>query len=189
MFNKLKVLSGAETTLLGLLAGNPKTSFYSNEAAKKAGLSVGSASTALNALAGQGFVSCEKKGKMKFYRANLANAATRSFKVFSNCLALLPLAVAGSGKLVLYGSAAAGGDTEESDFDLACVTGDKRGAADKLAKTVEKVEKATGRKVSISYFSEADYHKLAQSSPAFYDGVEHGLVIAANAPAATSRNP
>lgn len=181
MFNKLKALSGAETALLWLLAANPKTAFYSNEAAKKAGLSVGSASAALNELARQGFVSCEKKGKMKFYRANLASAATRSFKVFSNCLALTPLAAAATGagaaKLVLYGSAAKGEDSEESDFDLACVTNDRKGAVEKMAKAAEKVEKATGKKVSLNYYGEADYHKLAQTSPAFYESVEHGIAL------------
>ena len=178
----MKTFSKSYLTFLELFGKHPETWFYSSEAAKRAGQSVGSSTRLLDQMVADGFLVSTQKGKMKFYRAHLRGPAMRSFKIFLNCLTLQPLRKtlwlgSGAKKLVLYGSAAKGEDTSTSDFDLLCITLNKEFTRKKLSSRLEKTGVEAKRKINVIYKTEAEYYREAEKNPAFHENVENGLVL------------
>jgi len=133
--------------VLGLLFGNPDRSFYANEIVRAAGVGVGTVQRELQGLAASGLVNVTSLGNQKHYQANhdspifeeLRGIATKAlapamavrqpqaqYAVGANpgALAIPRRAVAvlcrryGVKKLSLFGSAARGELTPESDVDL-----------------------------------------------------------------------
>jgi predicted nucleotidyltransferase len=114
-----------EQATLEFLSENADRSLYGVEVADEAGLSRGGVNVALRALARAGLLEAEDRGRMRFYRANLADARVRAFKALLNVSRLSPLAERLSGlslRVVLFGSAADGTNLPNSDVDLLVVT-------------------------------------------------------------------
>lgn len=133
--------------VLGLLFGNPDRSFYANEIVRAAGVGVGTVQRELQGLTASGLVKVTRLGNQKHYQANrespifeeLRGIATKAlapamavrepqaqYTVAANpgALTIPRRAVAGLcrrygvAKLSLFGSAARGELTPESDIDL-----------------------------------------------------------------------
>ena len=133
--------------VLGLLFGNPERSFYANEIVRAAGVGVGTVQRELQGLAASGLVKVTSLGNQKHYQANrdspifeeLRGIATKAlapamalhqpqanYAVASQspALAIPRKEIAalcrryGVKKLGLFGSAARGELTPESDIDL-----------------------------------------------------------------------
>jgi predicted nucleotidyltransferase len=118
-------VASLEQAVLAFLCAHADRSFYGVELAGEAGLSRGGANRALRKLARAGLVDAEDRGRMRFYRARLADPRVRSFKTLLSIDALGPLLERLSRlalRVVLFGSAAEGTDLPDSDVDLLVVT-------------------------------------------------------------------
>ena len=118
-------VASLEQTVLAFLCADAGRSFYGVEVAGEAGLSRGGVNRALRGLARAGLVEAEDRGRMRFYRARLADPRVRSFKTLLNIDALGPLLDRLSRlalRVVLFGSAAEGTNLPDSDVDLLVVT-------------------------------------------------------------------
>jgi DNA-binding transcriptional ArsR family regulator len=110
-----------EQAVLAFMTGDPHGSYYDRQVANETGLSRGAVNGALRSLAKSGLLRVERKGRMKFYSANLDDATVRSFKTLVNVARLTPFVrrlADHSLRIVLFGSAAEGRNAPESDFDL-----------------------------------------------------------------------
>lgn len=160
--------------ILTFLADMPEKTFYDSEVAKEAGLSVGATNQALKALAKEGYIKQETKGRMKFYSADLSNAIVRQFKVLINVLIienLIKNLKEVSNKIVLFGSSATGTNIKESDIDLFILANQPKKVLDiinnhPLAEKIQAVIKKP-----------ADYLTLKKKDPIFYEEVSKGFLI------------
>ena len=113
--------SAATMAILDALGQDPDTRYHVRAVAGKAGVSVGAASMILHTLEGTGMLTVEQVGNMMFYRYNLFDPVARQWKVLFSTNRLKPLADLvreAAQRVVLFGSAAEGTDTRESDVDL-----------------------------------------------------------------------
>jgi len=111
--------------VLGLLAKFSDQEFYERQAARRIGISFGSANQALNELYLTGAVRRRREGKMWFYSVDSSNAGIAEFKIMVNLMLVEPLVEQLKGiadRVVLYGSCALGRDTSRSDLDLFVVS-------------------------------------------------------------------
>ncbi len=118
-------VASLEQAVLAFLCANADRSFYGVEVAGEAGLSRGGVNRVLRELARAGLAEAEDRGRMRFYRARLADPRVRSFKMLLNIDALSPLLDRLSRlalRVVLFGSAAEGTNIPDSDVDLLVVT-------------------------------------------------------------------
>lgn len=118
-------VASLEQAVLAFLCAHADRSFYGVELAGEAGLSRGGVNRALRELARAGLVEAEDRGRMRFYRARLADPRVRSFKTLLNIDALGPLLQRlrrVALRVVLFGSAAEGTNLPSSDVDLLVVT-------------------------------------------------------------------
>lgn len=117
--------SAANMLILDTLGQDPETRYHVRAVAEKTGLSVGAASMILHTLEGTGMLTVEHVGNMKFYKYNLSNAFAQQWKMTFNIMHLKPLADDlrdMAERVVLFGSAADGTDTLDSDIDLFILT-------------------------------------------------------------------
>jgi len=118
-------VASLEQAVLAFLCAHADRSFYGAEVAGEAGLSRGGVNRVLRELARAGLAEAEDRGRMRFYRARLADPRVRSFKTLLNIDALSPLIDRLSRlalRVVLFGSAAEGTNIPDSDVDLLVVT-------------------------------------------------------------------
>jgi predicted nucleotidyltransferase len=118
-------VASLEQAVLAFLCAHADRSFYGVEVAGEAALSRGGVNRVLRELAKARLVETEDRGRMRFYRARLADPRVRSFKVLLNIDALSPLLDRLSRlalRVVLFGSAAEGTNIPDSDVDLLVVT-------------------------------------------------------------------
>jgi len=118
-------VASLEQAVLAFLCAHADRSFYGVELAGEAGLSRGGVNRVLRRLARARLVEAEDRGRMRFYRARLADPRVRSFKVLLNVDDLGPLVERLARlalRVVLFGSAAEGTNLPASDVDLLVVT-------------------------------------------------------------------
>jgi predicted nucleotidyltransferase len=131
-------VASLEQAVLAFLCAHADRSFYGVEVAGEAGLSRGGVNRTLRRLAEAGLVDAEDRGRMRFYRARLADPRVRTFKTLLNIGALSPLLGRLSRlalRVVLFGSAAEGTNLPDSDVDLLVVTN----SPDQVRKVVSSV--------------------------------------------------
>jgi predicted nucleotidyltransferase len=131
-------VASLEQAVLAFLCGHADRSFYGVEVAGEAGLSRGGVNRVLRKLAEAGLADAEGRGRMRFYRARLADPRVRAFKALLSIDALGPLLGRLSSlalRVVLFGSAAEGTNLPDSDIDLLVVTN----SPDRVRKVVSSV--------------------------------------------------
>ena len=176
MFEKMNLFNKASIKILAFLSKYPMSEFYEREIARKANVSVGAANQALKLLSENGLVIREKRGKMHFYKLNLKNPIVRQFKVLLNTIELNELinGIKGvSKKIVLFGSAATGEDTNESDIDLLIITNEK----EKIRKKITQLGKTLDRKLSPIVVNYNEFLKLKKENKALVKNIERGIVL------------
>ena len=139
-------------------------------------VSVGKTTQVTRQLKGLNLVTEEPKGKVRLYRYNLDDAAARYLKIFFDLLGATRISrgLTGSAdKVVLFGNAAEGTDTAESDIDLLIVTGDKRRTEASLRRSAEK----TSKRISPVIVDQQEFDRPRDSDPAFYEQVARGIVL------------
>lgn len=139
--------------------------------ARETGLSLGFISRTLRQLQKDDLISSRKRGRMLFCRVNHANAIVKQVKILVTVTELSPLLkklVPLSRRVVLFGSAARGENTAESDFDLFIV-------ADDPAK-VRVLVRSYPRVVAIVMRS-AEHVNLRKRDFALYDQIGRGITL------------
>ena len=167
-------LTKSEQIILKFLTKHTGETLYESEIAKNAFISVGSANQCLRELKSKEMVNLEKKGNMNFYSLNLENPLVRQFKitqVISQLNGLISKLKPLTDKAILFGSCAEGLDTQDSDIDLAVVSGQEEKAR-KLIKG-QKIE----REIQALIFSQSEFMALSEKDRPLYERIQKGIVL------------
>ncbi len=165
-------VASLEQAVLAFLCENAQRSFYGVEVSGEAGLSRGGVNRALRVLARAGLLEAEDRGRMRFYRANLADSRVRAFKALLNVSRLGPLVGRLSRlslRVVLFGSAATGTNLPDSDVDLLVVTN-----VPDRARRVLSSDEAPVQAVVVTPVGLAD---LERDNPVFAAEVKRGVEL------------
>jgi predicted nucleotidyltransferase len=153
---------GTKRKILALFFLNPGQEYYFSEVARLTGTGQGVVQRELKTLTDAGILNSEKRGRQKFYSVNgknpifqdLRNIVFKTFGVIGQIReALQPLAKKIRVAFV-YGSFARGEEVRSSDIDLFVIG---RTRLDELVNTLATVEKAIGREINPTLFSEAEF--------------------------------
>jgi DNA-binding IclR family transcriptional regulator len=115
------VSHSAKQRVLTYLADSPSQAFFENQIAQGSGVSIASAHYAVHALADEGLLRRESRGRRVAYAVDLAQPVARQWKVLLTLTRLEPLLLAlrpVADRVMLFGSCASGADHEDSDIDL-----------------------------------------------------------------------
>ncbi len=169
--------------IVEFLADAPSKSFYEREISAQCGISAGAVNSHMRLLKSLDIVHHERRGKTTFYRINLDNFISREFKTLFSMIRLQelvaqlrPLAK----RIILFGSAAEGTDTEESDIDLFILSSADR---EKIQGLIAKFGAGAGRKISpiiadskdLALMREKPIYKNIQRGRILWDEKEHGV--------------
>lgn len=153
---------GTKRKILALFFLNQDQQYYFSEVARLTGTRQGVVQRELNTLTVAGILDTEKRGNQRFYSVNrknpifhdLRNIVFKTFGVIGQIkVALEPLAKKVSVAFV-YGSFARGEEASGSDLDL-FVIGSAR--LDEIVSALSTVEKAIGREINPTLFSETEF--------------------------------
>lgn len=178
MINKY-VFSNISQKIIKYLLLNSGKACYEREIARGAGVSYGSANRILNILNEKGIVTRRAEGNMKYYTIDLFNPYLQEFKILTNMLFIEPLIEklkAYTYKIVLFGSCAAGQDTQESDIDLFILTTEEnivRAIINKYSHS----SKITNRKIQAIIETPADIIKKVDEDKVFMEQVNKGKIL------------
>lgn len=173
MTGKLIFFTNAQK-ILSFLIQNPDKEYFDRQISKLTGASKAGANFALRDLAKEGLIVREKKGRMYFYKALSNIPSIRYLKILQNIISLNHLIEKlkrYSLKIILYGSAAKGENTSDSDIDVFIMTRDIEEVReiifkDKLRERIQYVAHTPN-----------DFIKSRENSPVFYREVEKGIVL------------
>jgi Tfp pilus assembly protein PilW len=169
-----KLLGTSHARVYRHLAKNLGVSFMEAEIVSATGVGRSAVNLAVRDLAKSGFIDCESRGRTRFYSADPSDQVIRQFKVWETALNLKPV-VDQLRPLVrrvgLFGSAAEGLDTVESDLDLFIVAQDRKSVRAVLEDTVD------GRRIQAVIVSEQELAVLKNDDPTFFAQVQQGLVL------------
>ena len=168
------VSHSAKQRVLSYLADLPSQAFFENQIARGSGVSMTATHYAVHALAADGLLRREDRGKRCAYGANLAHPVVRQWKVLLTLARLEPLLVALrplADRVVLFGSCASGTDHEDSDIDLYVRTA--------LPEEARKVVEASpqGGRVQLVAKTVLEEAEAERNSPVFLENVRRGLVL------------
>lgn len=138
------------------------------------GVSRSAVNVAVRDLEKAGLIRRQARGRAGFYSADPADRVVRQFKVWETTVQLastLAKLEPVARRVVLFGSAAQGIDTPESDLDMFIVGPNKRAIRQALEPAVE------GRRVQAVVVTEQELASLKVEDPAFYAQVRAGLVL------------
>lgn len=171
---RLGLFSASSLKVLYALASDPMRSIYQREAAREAGVSVGSANRLLRSFLEWGLVERDKRGKLNLYRFNVDNIVARQLKILFNILELeelvnelKPLVR----RVILFGSCAEGRDVKESDVDLFILTNEK----ELVSKIV--AQHRSWRRLAPIIANADDFTGLRGENKPFYDEVMRGITL------------
>lgn len=130
--------------VLAFYLERPDEKFYDAQVSTLAGISRAGTNLALRILAENGYIECEKQGRMRFYQLSKDNYIVQQYKVLhlleqmqSFFEKIRPIVE----KAVLFGSQAKGTSGNESDIDLLIITRDAKKIRQMIHKSdfVEKI--------------------------------------------------
>ncbi len=160
--------------VIAYLIQKPGKVFLSKEIQLATGISKAGVNFALNDLVKTGLVKREEKGRFYFYTINDSHPIVKQLKVLNTIIKLVPLLEKIKqkvSKVILYGSASRGEDTEDSDIDLFMVTNQDQ----ELEKLVQK--KHYDNKIQLITRTPLKYIEMEKTDPIFYQEVERGIVL------------
>ncbi len=173
MLEKLLYFTNCQK-ILSFLIRNPDREYFDREISKLTGVSRAGTNLALRELAKEDLILREKKGRMYFYKALSDDVLIRYLKILQNIVSLHPLIDELrelSVRIVLYGSAAKGENTAESDIDIFIMTRDP----DKVEKIIFKDK--LREKIQYVAHTPNEFIKSKKSNYTFYREVEKGIVL------------
>jgi predicted nucleotidyltransferase len=163
----------SQRRVLGLIFGQPNRSFYAREIIESAQVGSGSVQRLLKKLEASGLVIVSRSGVQKHYRANadspvfsdLASLFRKTTglvepisKALAPCEDEIELAV-------VYGSAASGAATAQSDIDLLIVTDTL--TPESLYARLDQAETLLGRPIHVTQYTSEEFNRRRQEGNAF----------------------
>lgn len=159
--------------ILSFLTLHPDQSFYDKEISERAGVSRGATNQVLNDFFKNNLVIREKRGKAWFYTIS-DQPIVKHFRIYENLLHLAELVNQLRPivkRVVLFGSAARGIDTSESDMDLFILADDQKS----VSKAVSGF--ASEREIKPVIMSPVDFAVAQSKDKAFFDQVARGIAL------------
>jgi len=123
-----------------------------------------------------GLVTREKKGQLYLYRVIADSPAVREFKKFENIISITDLILRMRDvcrKIVLYGSCATGGDTNESDVDLFIVTENKTKVLNEIRKEIRDLD----REIKPVIVRSEEYLAMRNSKEVLLEELDKGIIL------------
>ena len=150
----------------------PGIEMYQSEVIKKTGVPLNKALKLLNFLTGHGILIETEKAGSRFYRVEEGNPVLKQLKILITVSGLFDLTRGFADKNVeifVFGSAAKGEDTENSDIDLLILADtDKKTVNDLINHLKNHLE----REVSPVVYTHTGYANLYNKEKAFYESIE-----------------
>lgn len=174
--NKLEQVFTATNALkiLGYLLSCPNRELYDREISRLTGISSAGTNLALRELADVGLIEQIEKGRMKFYKLTLDDPLIRQIKIVKTLSELKPLTEKlklFSIRIVLFGSAAAGEDTDTSDIDLFILAREKKNVMTVLEKS------SLSERVKPVVSTPSEWADLSSKNEVFSREVEKGIIL------------
>ncbi len=169
------IISVKSFKLLKVLLYKSRCEMYQKEIINESGLSPNTAVPLLNKLTNYGILNENIIAGTKFYSIVEENSVVKQLKVLINVSNLYELTkdIRGDFELYLFGSAARGEDTNDSDIDLLIVA---NGDVKTLSKLKERIRDhltdSLRREVNPIIFTNIEYSNLYNKEKAFYDSIE-----------------
>jgi predicted nucleotidyltransferase len=160
--------------ILRFLLDNPGEKFYDRQISLLSSVSRAGTNFALRDLAKMGIIEKEKKGKLNFYYIALNFALAKELKIVLNIMLLNELTEKTKeycSKIVLFGSAAKGENTKESDIDILFLTTEKQRVNSIVLKDKSR------EKIQPIIATQNDFIKMKTENPVFYKEVSDGKVL------------
>jgi len=169
----MKLTKNCEKIII-FLGDYPKRKFFSKEIAEKLNISLGGTHNALKYLVKEKIIEIEQRGNMKFYQIDDENALVKQLKTALIIERLLPLVDSikeNCKEIVLFGSAARGEQTENSDVDLFILTHNPEDIKKGIVKYKEKIV------ISPVIKTPNQWGEMEIKEPEFYNEVKQGIKL------------
>jgi len=160
-----------------LLLNNPSTTFTYTQLRQKTKLAKATLTKWLLFLVHFELVNLQTLGRNKLYQVNAKHSLVHQFKKLNTLIQLEPLTKYFHKKslsVYMFGSAARGEDTEESDIDLLILG---KIYKEEVMGEVQRTSKKIRKKISLQIFSLQQWAEAAQKDKTFYERVEKDKVI------------
>jgi len=161
----------AREKILDFLLWRTAEQFYEKEIAEIVGLSKSIVNLIMVRLLQEGWVLLEKKGRLNFYQADLNSVKIRGYKknlTIDRLRRLIEYLTGKAERLVLFGSAALGEDTDVSDLDLLIVS-EKNLRLKEIQKLIPE-----GRQVQLLVKTPDEFRELRNKNQVLYLAVLQG---------------
>lgn len=160
--------------ILSFLIKNPDKEYFDREISKLTGVSRAGTNFALRDLAKEGLILRDKRGRMYFYKTPADNVLIKYLKISQNIAFLFYLIEKlkkTSLKIILYGSAAKGENTAESDIDIFIMT--------RYPEEAEKIIFKDKLREKMQYIikTPTDFIKYKKNKPVFCKEIEEGIIL------------
>lgn len=160
--------------ILRFILHYPLRDFLEKEICRAVQVSKSGVNYALKHLEKEGFVFCNKRGKVCFYSLNYKNPVIRQLKVLQVVLELEPLCEILkdiSSHIILFGSCCRGEDTQDSDIDL-FIVGRQREEIESAVKRFR-----LPRKIQLIIRTPMKFSEMKKTEPDFYQQVMCGITL------------
>lgn len=160
--------------IIEYLMQRPGKELMSKEIQATTKISKAGANFSLNDLTKTSLVNRQQKGKTYLYTINDENPVVKQLKILRTIINLMPLLKKikeKANKIILYGSASRGEDTEDSDIDLFIVTN--------LTEEIERIVQRNYHysKIQLIIRKPLKYIEMEKTDPSFYKEIEKGIVL------------
>ena len=169
-----KLLGTSHARVYSYLTKNIGKSFMESEIVSAVGVRRSAVNLAVRDLAKHGLIHRESRGRTSFYSTDPADPIARQFKIWETTLRLQyvveklrPIVR----KIVLFGSAAEGLDTAQSDIDL-FIIGQDRNSVRAITGNFDE-----DQRIQSVIVSEQDLAVIKSEDPAFYSRIQRGLIL------------
>ena len=169
MVDLFRLIGGhASGAVLRFFLGQPSRKIYAEKLLNEVKLSKKSLLGSLIALEDGALIGSELQGRTKLYFLNRNNITVKYLKIILTVSELAPKlkGLKGKADVYLYGSAARGEDSENSDLDILVVTKESRSAVMKMLNELPKEKK------NVVIMTQLGYAELSRHDRAFYERIE-----------------
>lgn len=167
---------------------HPSQEVYLREYGRILKISPNSAQRFLERFVAQGYLIEQRRGHLRYFKANLSSLTLRQLKITSSLKELESngtlslLQASGASHALLFGSVAEGKDDEESDIDILVIAS----AKEEVRKAVLMIQKRLSREVNTYIFSWSEWKGQAKTNKAFYlDAITKGIALIGEKPLVT----
>ena len=165
----------SDQKILKFLIDDPGHQYLAAEIQRATGVSKGGVNLSLRELARRELAHRQKRGKIYLYSADHTNPICKQLKVINALEFIMPLIRQVSGKavkIVLFGSAARGEDTQQSDIDLLIIAHHSKAEIEKAAGKLK-----LPKKLQLIIRDPVSFAEMEKKDPIFFEEVSRGLIV------------